>query len=79
MTEATTIQYLRRHQAAEYLKSKYGFGSYQTLCKGAVTGDTPEYQKAGKIVLYTKDALDRWAQSKISPPQGSTSESKEAA
>jgi len=49
--------FLRRRDAAEYLLEKYGFGAERTLAKGAVTGDTPEYRKAGRIVLYTRDAL----------------------
>jgi len=67
-------RFYRRREAGEYLKKTYGFGSYQTLCKGAVTGDSPVYQKAGKIVVYTKEALDRWALNKMSAPRCSTSE-----
>jgi hypothetical protein len=67
-------QFLRRRQAADYLQSKYGFGAMATLAKGAVTGDTPYYRKAGKMVLYTKTSLDEWALKKIGPPQRSTSE-----
>jgi hypothetical protein len=66
--------FLRRRDAAEYLLEKYGFGAERTLAKGAVTGDTPEYRKAGRIVLYTRDALDRWALSKISAPRASSSD-----
>lgn len=69
-------QYLRRKEAASYLKSKYGFGSERTLAKGVVTGDTPVYRKAGRIVLYEPDALDAWALSKIGAPQKSSSDVK---
>jgi len=55
------VQYLRRREAAAYLTSRYGFGAEKTLAKGAVTGDSPEYYKAGRIVLYTREALDKWA------------------
>ena len=72
-------QFLRRRQAADYLQSKYGFGAMATLAKGAVTGDTPCYRKAGKMVLYTKASLDEWALKKIGPPQRSTSEQVEHA
>ena len=65
--------YLRRKDAAAYLLRKYGFGAERTLAKGAVTGDTPEYRKAGRIVLYTRQALDAWAQAKIGPARKSTS------
>jgi hypothetical protein len=67
--------FLRRDAAAEYLKTTYGFGASRTLAKGVVTGDTPEFHKAGRIVLYTREALDKWALAKIGKPQRSTSES----
>lgn len=67
-------QFFRRRDAAAYLTSKYGFGAERSLAKGVVTGDTPEYHKAGKIVLYTREALDAWALSKISGPLKSTSD-----
>jgi hypothetical protein len=66
--------FLRRDAAAEYLKKTYGFGASRTLAKGVVTGDTPEYRKAGRIVLYTREALDRWALAKIGAPRSSSSE-----
>ena len=68
-------RFYRRKEAASYLLAKYGFGAVRTLAKGAVTGDTPAYQKAGKIVLYTREALDAWAMSKIGPVRRSTSDS----
>jgi hypothetical protein len=71
-------EFLRRRQAAEYLLSKYGFGAMATLAKGAVTGDTPCFRKAGKMVLYTRVALDEWALKKIGPPQRSTSDKQTA-
>jgi hypothetical protein len=70
------IQFLRRKAAATYLLEKYGFGAEPTLAKGVVTGDTPAYQKAGKIVLYTREALDAWAMSKIGPVRRSTSDAR---
>jgi hypothetical protein len=69
-----TGQYLRRKEAASYLLAKYSFGAERTLAKGVVTGDTPAYHKAGRIVLYTREALDAWAQGKISPALQSSSE-----
>ena len=69
-------QYFRRKEAASYLKRKYGFGSVRTLAKGVVTGDSPVYQKAGRIVLYTPEALDAWALAKIGSPQKSSSASR---
>lgn len=73
-----TRQFIRRDAAAAYLKEKYGFGAARTLAKGAVTGDTPEFHKAGRIVLYTREALDAWALSKIGAPQKSTSDAAAA-
>jgi hypothetical protein len=70
-------QFLRRRQAADYLQSKYGFVAMATLAKGAVTGDTPCFRKAGKMVLYTKASLDEWALKKIGPPRRSTSDKPE--
>jgi hypothetical protein len=69
-----TARFLRRAAAAEYLKKTYGFGAAQTLAKGVVTGDTPEFHKAGRIVLYTRESLDKWALAKIGGPRRSTSE-----
>ena len=68
-------QYIRRRKASAYLLEKYGFGAERTLAKGVVTGDTPEFHKAGRIVLYTREALDRWALGKIGEPVRCTSES----
>jgi hypothetical protein len=68
--------FLRRREAASYLLSKYGFGAERTLAKGATTGDTPTFFKAGRIVLYTREALDKWALAKIGKPQKSTSDAR---
>jgi hypothetical protein len=67
-------QFLRRKEAGEYLKNKYGFGSRQTLAKLAVIGGGPAYQKAGAAVLYTYESLDAWAAAKIGRIQTSTSD-----
>jgi len=66
--------FLRRRNAAEYLLKKYGFGAERTLAKGVVTEDTPEFRKAGRIVLYTREALDKWALAKIGPAAQSSSD-----
>lgn len=65
--------FLRRKQAGAYLTDKYGFGAARTLAKAAVTGDGPEYHKAGRVVLYTREALDKWALAKIGAARRSTS------
>jgi len=65
--------FLRRKPAGVYLTEKYGFGAARTLAKAAVTGDGPEYHKAGRAVLYTREALDKWALAKIGAARRSTS------
>lgn len=65
--------FLRRKAAGVYLTEKYGFGAARTLAKAAVTGDGPEYHKAGRVVLYTREALDKWALAKIGAARRSTS------
>jgi len=67
-------QFIRRDEAARYLRQNFGFGSKATLAKGVVTGDTPQYRKIGRLVVYERAALDTWANSKISPPRKSSSE-----
>jgi hypothetical protein len=71
-------QYLRRKQAAAYLKPKYGFGAAQTLARLAVVGGGPQMVYAGRIPLYTEEWLDEWAQGKLTTPVRSTTEGKEA-
>jgi hypothetical protein len=70
------LRFLRRREAANYLRGRYGFGAERTLAKGVVTGDTPEYRKCGRLVLYTVDALDEWALSKIGPAVRSSAEAE---
>jgi hypothetical protein len=66
--------YLRRKDAGEYLKAKYGFGSKKTLAKLACLGGGPEFRKAGPAALYEPAALDAWALGKIGGLQKSTSD-----
>lgn len=67
-------QYLRRREAARYLRTKYGHGSPRTLAKLATLGGGPEMVYCGRIPLYSEAALDAWAMSKLSGPVHSTSE-----
>ncbi len=69
-------KFYRRKQAAEYLLERYGFGAERSLAKGAVTGDTPEFHKAGRLVVYTREALDEWALKKIGKPRRSSSDTE---
>jgi hypothetical protein len=73
-----SAQYLRRKNAGDYLKTKYGFGSEKTLAKLACVGGGPTFHKAGPAALYEPAALDERALSKIGAPQRSTSDTKAA-
>jgi hypothetical protein len=73
-----TAQYLRRKQAGEYLKAKYGFGSEKTLAKLACLGGGPEFRKAANAAIYEPAKLDEWALAKIGPSQRSTSDARAA-
>lgn len=60
-------QYLRRSEAAEYLRKRYGFGATRTLAGLAWKGGGPKFSKAGaRVVLYRPEDLDAWAQTLIS-------------
>jgi len=72
--------FLRRAAAAEYIQRVYGFGcSKRTLAKLACVGGGPRFRMAGRVPLYPRDELDRWAQAKIGPLIKSTSEISAAA
>lgn len=59
-------KYLRRKEAAQYLKLKYGVGSAKTLASLASEGGGPDSSYYGsRIPLYTIEALDDWMESKI--------------
>ncbi len=67
--------YLRRADAAEYIRRRYGFPcSRQWLAKLAVIGGGPVYRKAGRTPIYLPGDLDAWAASRISGPLRSTAE-----
>ena len=66
--------FLRRAEAGEYLTSRYRFGSTKTLQKMATVGGGPAYRKAGRIVLYDKAELDRWALARMGSLRSSTSD-----
>lgn len=68
------FQYLRRKEAADYLRANYGHGSPRTLAKLATIGGGPEMVYSGRMPLYSPEALDAWARAKLSGPVRSTSE-----
>jgi hypothetical protein len=71
------VRYLQRKEAAKYLTEELGLPTANSyLQKLATVGGGPEYQRFGKYAVYTQDALDTYAASKLSAPRGSTSASK---
>lgn len=67
-------QYLRRVQAAAFLKGRGYPVSLATLNAYAVTGHGPAFKKYGRIALYTESDLISWVQSRTSKSVKSTSE-----
>lgn len=63
----TDREYLRRTEAAAYLRTRYGIPkSSKTLAKDAVLGnDAPPFYKAGRFPLYAVSDLDAWAKARI--------------
>lgn len=67
-------RYLRRSDAATYIRAAYGFPcSRQWLAKLAVIGGGPIYRKAGRYPIYLTADLDIWARSRIGARRHSTS------
>ena len=75
MTGLNMPRYYRRVFAAEYVREEWGLPcSPAWLAKLAVVGGGPTFQKAGRTPLYSKEELDAWAESRLSPPMRSTSD-----
>jgi hypothetical protein len=76
MIKAGAPHYLRRREAAKYVRERWGIPcAARTLAKIAcISSDGPEMHYAGRIPLYTIEALDTWASNKIGPPRRSTSD-----
>jgi hypothetical protein len=68
---------LRHKAAAAYLQANGYPAASSTLAKLASVGGGPEFQRFGRVPLYTPEALDRWAASRLSATVGSTSELNE--
>ncbi len=70
---------MRRKQASEYLFEVHGVSlSPATLAKLAVVGGGPEYQKDGPFPLYAPPNLDAFAERRLGPLRGSTSDQRAA-
>jgi hypothetical protein len=66
---------LRRWEAAQYLAMVHGLQvAPATLAKYASVGGGPQFQRAGRIPLYTIAALDGWAIDRLGPLVSSTSD-----
>jgi hypothetical protein len=66
--------FLRRKDAALYLRERFGFGAASTLAKLAVFGNGPVFCRRGRIPLYRAADLDTWANSQLTGPLRSTSD-----
>lgn len=74
------VNYFRRADAASYLSTQYAIQlSPSYLAKLAVVGGGPSFHKAGRWPIYTKEALDNWASSRLGKAVSSTAEYVEAA
>jgi hypothetical protein len=68
-------RYRTRREAAKHLTQDLGLPiTHNTLMKLATVGGGPEYQIFGNKAVYTDEALNAWAASKLSAPRRSTSE-----
>ena len=66
---------LRRWEATEYMEFTHGLAlAPATLAKLASIGGGPGFHKVGRIPLYPRDELDRWAIEKLGRVVKSTSE-----
>ena len=66
---------LRRKEAAAFLEADCGVTvAPATLAKYITVGGGPDYQKFGKIPLYSEDDLRSWAQGKLGPKASSSTE-----
>ncbi len=78
-SDSANERLLRRKEASRYLQETWNIPhSAGTLAKLAVTGDGPEYRKAGRTPLYPQDGLDSYARSKLTRRVRSTAELREA-
>lgn len=66
---------LRRSEVPAYLMEAHGIPiAKATLAKLASVGGGPVMEYAGRVPLYPRAELDRWAQARLSAPVSNTSE-----
>ena len=68
-------RYYDRRDAASYLTERGLKTTFSTLQKLACIGGGPNYRLFGNRAVYTAEDLDAWAETKLSEPRNSTSES----
>ena len=67
-------KFYTKKQASDFLTNELGLPtSDKTLSKLITCGGSPVYQKFGRRVLYTKEHLIDWANSKLSKPRYNSS------
>ena len=69
-----SCQLLRRRSASDHLRARGFPVAPSTLAKLASVGGGPEFQRFGRVPLYAPEALDRWADARLSAAVASTSE-----
>jgi len=57
--------YIRRADAAAYVREKGLPCTTSTLAKFASLGGGPAYAKFGHVVVYTREDLDAWIESRM--------------
>ena len=69
-------RFIPRDAAAAYLRNEWALRTTkQSLAKLACCGGGPVFYRHGKkTVVYRREDLDEWAESKMSPPMRSTSD-----
>ena len=61
-------KFLRRKEAAAYLRENYGIATVSCLATYASQGTGPVMQYHGRIPVYPMEGLDAWAKSRMSTP-----------
>ncbi|MAN78385.1 MAG: hypothetical protein CML24_14660 [Rhizobiales bacterium] len=65
---------LRRAEASNYLNQRHGITiATKTLAKYACIGGGPAFRRDGRIPVYDRTELDRWAVERLGEPVTSTS------
>lgn len=72
--ETPEKKFLRRSEAATYVRARYGMPcSTQWLAKLAcVSTDGPVFRLAGRTPLYAPEDLDKWVEARLSEPMCAT-------